>query len=100
MNDRIHQSYLLRLWRDHAAVPWRATVMSVARPSEQRHFASVDALLAFLIEQTDSVTLPAQAQAHPPAEWDCEHCTSDGAEWKDAGTPHPPAVPAAGQEAT
>ncbi len=62
MTDRIHQSYLLRLWRPGAGVPWQATVMSVARQSEQRHFASVDALLAFLIAQTDSVTLLIQAQ--------------------------------------
>ena len=79
MTDRSHQSYLLRLWRDHAGAPWRATVMSVARPSEQRHFASVDALLAFLVAQTDSVTLPAQAQSRQPPEWDCDHCTPDGA---------------------
>lgn len=72
MNDRIHKSYLLRLWRDHAGAPWRATVMSVARPSEQQHFANVDALLAFLIAQTDSVTFPTQAQTRSPPEWDCE----------------------------
>ncbi len=79
MTNRIHQSYLLRLWCDHAGAPWRATVMSVAGPSEQRHFASVDALLTFLIAQTDPVTLLAQAQAHLQPEWDREHCTSDGA---------------------
>ena len=78
MNDRIHQSYLLRLWRDHARASWRATLIAVARPSEQRHFASVDALLAFVIAQTNPVMLPTQAEPRSPPEWDCEHCTPDG----------------------
>ena len=79
MTDTIRQSYLLCLWRDHPGAPWRATVMRVARPSERRHFASVDALLAFLIAQTDPVTWPTPAQARSPPEWDCDHCTPDGA---------------------
>ena len=55
MTEPTHHSYLLRLWRDHVGAPWRATLIAVARPDEQRHFVTLDALLAFLIAQTDPV---------------------------------------------
>ena len=51
----VYQAYLLRLWRDHAGAAWRATLIDAEQPSEQRHFASVDELLAFLFTQTDPV---------------------------------------------
>ena len=35
------QSFLLRLWREQADAPLRVTLISVAQPQEQRHFASL-----------------------------------------------------------
>ena len=42
------QAYLLRLWRAHPAAPLRATLIAVAQPNAPQHFASLDALFAFL----------------------------------------------------
>jgi hypothetical protein len=60
------QSYLLRLWREQADAPLHATLIRVTQPAEQRHFATLEALYAFLC-----------AQEHPPAEEHPEHvnCT-------------------------
>ena len=72
MTKPIQHSYLLRLWRDHAAAPMRATLIAVEWPDQPRHFAELDALFAFL-----------SAQAHPLApaddrpQWDGDHCTPD-----------------------
>ena len=46
------QSYLLRLRREHTGTPLRATLVPVAKPDEQQHFADLDALYAFLCAQT------------------------------------------------
>ena len=56
------QSYLLRLWREHPSAPLRATLVPVARPEAQQHFADLEALCAFL---------QAQAGEEPdaPAQW-------------------------------
>ena len=45
-------SYLLRLWREHTGAPLRATLVPVAKPEVQQHFADLDALYAFLRTQT------------------------------------------------
>jgi hypothetical protein len=45
------QSYLLRLWREHAGAPMRATLVLVGRPDVQQHFADLEALHAFLRAQ-------------------------------------------------
>jgi hypothetical protein len=68
----MRHSYLLRLWRDHAAAPMRATLIAVGRPNERRHFANLDELFAFLIAQAYPVTL-----ADDRPEWDGDHCTPD-----------------------
>ena len=47
------QSFLLRLWREQADAPLRATLIGVTPPAEQRHFATLDALHAFLRAQAD-----------------------------------------------
>ena len=47
------QSYLLRLWREHAGAPVRATLVPVARPEAHQHFADLEALCAFLRAQAD-----------------------------------------------
>jgi hypothetical protein len=50
-------SYLLRLWQveNRGQLVWRASVED-SRTSERRGFASVNALLSSLREQTDVVT--------------------------------------------
>jgi hypothetical protein len=66
MTELVYRSYLLRLWRDHPGAPWRATLIDVVQPEEQRHFAALEALFVFLATQT----VPAQTQAH-------EHCNAE-----------------------
>jgi len=51
MTEPKTRSFLLRLWRDHAGAPWRATLIDGMQPEEQRHFATLDALCAFLSAQ-------------------------------------------------
>jgi hypothetical protein len=46
------QAYLLRLWREHPGAPMRATLVPVAGPDEQQHFADLEVLYAFLRAQT------------------------------------------------
>ena len=59
MNEvrRCYLSYLLRLWQveSKGRLVWRASLED-ARTGERRGFASIDALLGFLREQTDVVT--------------------------------------------
>jgi hypothetical protein len=49
----IYRSYLLRLWqvREEAGLAWRATLKN-ARTSEQRGFASLEELIAYLRQVT------------------------------------------------
>ena len=72
MTKSIQHSYLLRLWRDHAGAPLRATLIAIECPDKPRHFASMDKLFAFLIGQADSLT---PVDYRP--EWDGDHCTPD-----------------------
>jgi len=76
----VYQAYMLRLWRDDASAPWRATLIAVARPDEQLHFATLDALCAFLLAQTVPATLLTQAEANQSAQSDRDPCRPDGAE--------------------
>jgi hypothetical protein len=48
MRRAVDQSYLLRLWADHADDPLRATLVPVDRQDVRHHFASLDELLVFL----------------------------------------------------
>lgn len=45
------QSFLLRLWREHAGGPLRATLVPVGQPDAPRHFATIGELSTFLREQ-------------------------------------------------
>jgi hypothetical protein len=47
-NNPDYHSYLLRLWRDRAQDPWRASLQSTAT-EQLLQFASLEALFAFLI---------------------------------------------------
>jgi len=42
-----YQAYLLRLWREGTQSPWRASLQSTST-EEMYHFATVEALFAFL----------------------------------------------------
>jgi hypothetical protein len=77
------QAYLLRLWRDHAGAPLRATLIAVAQPNAPQHFASLDALFAFLRAQTDPGALSAEGQARQAPELDHPHCTPDRPAWEE-----------------
>ena len=47
-----YQSYLIRIWRESAKMPWRGSLQSVADGSILR-FDSVESMLNFLLHQTD-----------------------------------------------
>ena len=48
-----YQSYMIRFWRTNASVPWRAAVVDTRRDAVH-HFASREALYAFLDAQIDN----------------------------------------------
>lgn len=48
-----YQAYVLRLWKDGAGMPWRAS-LEVVRSGTRHNFADVDRLIDFL--QTATVT--------------------------------------------
>lgn len=54
MKQRGYLSYLVRVWqtRDGDTAVWRASLESPGS-GERRNFASLDALVAYLYEQTD-----------------------------------------------
>jgi hypothetical protein len=79
MSELTHASYLLRIWRDHTRSPWHATVIDVTRPGEHQHFATPDALFAFLTAQTGPAPPPAHEQVRAPIEWEHSYYTPDGA---------------------
>ena len=56
MPELTHVSYLLRIWRAHTRSPWHVMVVDVTRPNERQHFATLDALFAFLTAQTGPET--------------------------------------------
>ena len=82
MPTSTHASYLLRIWRDHARSPWHAMVVDVARPGEHRHFATLDALFAFLTAQTGPAP-PAHEQMRAPMERDLDHYTPGSVSWEE-----------------
>jgi hypothetical protein len=51
MPEPTHHSYMLRLWRERADAPWRATLIAVARPDERRHFDTLEDCFTYLREQ-------------------------------------------------
>ena len=69
MPELTHYSCMLRLWRDHARAPWRVTLIAVAQPDAHQHFATLDALFAFLTTQTK----PVLAVQQMSMQIECEH---------------------------
>ena len=56
MRRHTDQAYLLRLWRDRAEAPLRATLITVATPRQRHHFANLDDLQSFLLAQAKAAT--------------------------------------------
>jgi hypothetical protein len=79
MPESTHASYLLRLWRGRASSAWRAMVIDVARPGEHQHFATLDALFAFLNAQTGSAPPTRHQQVNAPIEWEQNYYAPHGA---------------------
>jgi hypothetical protein len=67
MRRAVDQSYLLRLWADHADDPLRATLVPVGRQDVRYHFASLDELLAFLAAAAHG-SCPAETADTPDAD--------------------------------
>jgi hypothetical protein len=68
------QSYLLRLWREHATAPLRATLIAVAQPqAPPRHFASLAALYAYLRDLAGETS----GTADQPNDADCTSSQTD-----------------------
>jgi hypothetical protein len=73
------QAYLLRLWRDRAEAPLRATLITVATPQQRHHFMNLDDLQSFLIAQAKAATPNGtQDVPHTPAS-EYDQCTPDEA---------------------
>jgi hypothetical protein len=83
MSEPTHHSYLLRLWREHARAPLRATLIEVAQPEQRRHFADLDALCAFLLAQAHPAGLAANQTPDQTAKRDADHRTPDDPRWED-----------------
>jgi len=83
MRRHTEQAYLLRIWRDRAETPLRATLTSVATPHLRRHFANLDELQSFLIAQT-RLNRPTDSQEVQHRQTsDDDHCTPDEAHPED-----------------
>ena len=76
MSEQTRASYLLRIWRDHTGSPWHAMVVDVARPGAHQHFATLDALFAFLTAQTGSAPPTGYEQMNAPIQWEHDYYTS------------------------
>jgi len=79
MRRHTHQAYLLRIWRDRAEAPVRAMLITVATPHHEHHFATLDALQSFLLDQARAATpRDTQEEQQTPASTD-NYCTPDQA---------------------
>jgi hypothetical protein len=73
MRRHTDHSYLLRLWRDHAGAPLRATLTDVTRPEVRHQFADLDALLSYLLAQHSAGAEREEVKRTPDG--DRDHCT-------------------------
>ena len=79
MRRHTEQTYLLRIWRDRAETPLRATLTSVATPQVRRQFANLDELQSFLIAQTSQSRPTDSQEVQHTQTSDDDHCTPDQA---------------------
>ena len=79
MRRHTDQAYLLRIWRDRAETPLRATLTSVATPHVRRHFANLDELQSFLLAQTSQSRPTDSQEVQHTQTSDDDHCTPDQA---------------------
>ncbi len=52
--SRQYSAFLLRLWRNQASQPWRATLQN-AESGEQMHFANLTQLVTYLEQHNTAV---------------------------------------------
>lgn len=76
------RGYLIRLWRDSAEGPLRATLTTLATPHIRRHFANLDELQSFLIAQTSSAQPNGTPEMQHTPTGDDDHCTPHG-RWRE-----------------
>lgn len=72
MSRPLQRSFLLRLWREHAEAPMRATLIPVEQPDKPQHFANLDQLFARLSTQVGQLTPGIEG-----LQWDSDYCTPD-----------------------
>lgn len=77
MRRHTDDSYLLRLWRDHAGAPLRATVIAVGHPDARRHFAHLDDLVSYLIAQANPAPQRGREEVSRRPDGAHDHCTPD-----------------------
>ena len=77
MRRHTEQAYLLRIWRDRAETPLRATLTSVATPHLRRHFANLDELQSYLIAQASQSSPTDSQEVQHTQTTDDEHCTPE-----------------------
>ena len=56
-----YQAYLIRLWREDEAAPWRGELVS-PRTGDKQFFATADQLFAFLTDQLENNTMTEQQE--------------------------------------
>jgi hypothetical protein len=56
-----YQAYLIRLWREDEAAPWRGELVS-PRTGDKQFFATADQLFAFLADQLENSTMTEQQE--------------------------------------
>jgi hypothetical protein len=77
MPRHTNQGYLLRLWRDRAEAPLRATLITIATPQQRYHFADLDELQSFLIAKAATPNGTQDAPDTPARDYN--QCTPDEA---------------------
>jgi hypothetical protein len=59
-----YQAYLLRLWREGTRMPWHASLQSTSK-EQIYHFATIEALFAFLDARLVEDVAPANREPGP-----------------------------------
>lgn len=62
--DGHYQAYVLRIWREHAHAPWRAS-LQLTSGGERAGFADIEELAAYLLRLTQASPAASQDSATP-----------------------------------